>query len=63
MAHSHLRLVYTEVVRGYQMSAVQLKGELPPHAVREVDETYSRRERERIIRCGLAVDAIERVWQ
>lgn len=59
MARTHLRLVYTEVVRGYRTSAVQLKGELPPHAVREVDEVY-RLERERIIRCGKAVDAVEK---
>ncbi|MFI6484311.1 hypothetical protein ACIBH1_40770 [Nonomuraea sp. NPDC050663] len=49
-------------MRGYRTSAVALKGELPPHAIREVDETY-RRERERVIRCGLAVDALERAWR
>lgn len=57
MARLHLRQVYTAVVRGYRSAAVELKRELPPHAVREVDEVY-RLERERVIRCGKGVDAV-----
>ncbi|MEV0584087.1 hypothetical protein [Nonomuraea sp. NPDC050310] len=58
MARLHLRHAYTATVQGYRTSAVQLKSQLPPHAVREVDEVY-RQERDRIIRCGRALDAIE----
>lgn len=61
MARLHLRHAYTATVRGYRSAAVELRKELPPHALAEVDEVY-RVERERIIRCGRAVDAIERAY-
>lgn len=62
MAREHLREAYKAIVKGYRSSSVELKGQLQPHALREVDEVY-RLERERIIRNGQAIDAIEHAWQ
>lgn len=62
MARLNLRHAYTAVVRGYRSAAFELKGQLPPHALAELDMVY-RLERERIIGCGRAIDALERAWQ
>ncbi|MEU7894386.1 hypothetical protein AB0B45_16190 [Nonomuraea sp. NPDC049152] len=59
MAIHHVRSAVEAARAGYRTAAVELKGQLPPHAIEAVLDTY-RREGPRLVALGRSIEVVER---